>query len=287
MDDTTDVTDGVDEPGWDVDPDDEIAPAVEMAGAQLKAWREGAGKRVVEFGLLIGYSEDLIRKIERGARIPRPEYLDKADSALNAEGRISAMKKVMAEARYPKKVRELAKMEEQTVERSAYGSHNLHGLLQTEEYARALIETHRPAYSLGEVERMVAARMARHTIFDRLPAPELSFVQEEVTLRRPIGGKMVLHRQLERLLEVGQLRTVEIQVMPTGRIGHAGMDGAIEVLKFGDGTGVGRCEGDFNGRPVSDPKHLRIIELRYGIIRGQALPPGESLAFIEQLLGET
>ncbi|MFI1866222.1 helix-turn-helix domain-containing protein [Streptomyces jumonjinensis] len=287
MDDTTDVTDGVDEPGWDVDPDDEIAPAVEMAGAQLKAWREGAGKRVVEFGLLIGYSEDLIRKIERGARIPRPEYLDKADSALNAEGRISAMKKVMAEARYPKKVRELAKMEAQSVELALYNNHNIHGLLQTEEYARALFEMRRPAYSPDDVARMVAARMGRRSVFERLPAPELCFIQEEATLRRPIGGRMVLRRQLERLLEVGQLRNVEIQVMPTDREDHAGMEGLIEVLKFGDGTAVGRCEGEFNGRPVSDRKQLRIIELRYGIIRGQALTPRESLAFIEQLLGET
>ncbi|MQS39313.1 helix-turn-helix domain-containing protein [Streptomyces katsurahamanus] len=287
MDDTTDVTDGVDEPGWDVDPDDEIAPAVEMAGAQLKAWREGAGKRVVEFGLLIGYSEDLIRKIERGARIPRPEYLDKADSVLNAEGRISAMKKVMAEARYPKKVRELAKMEAQAVEFALYNNHNIHGLLQTEEYARALFEMRRPAYSPDDVARMLAARMARQSVFERSSAPELSFIQEEVTLRRPIGGRMVLRRQLERLLEVGQLRNVEIQVMPTNREDHAAIDGAMEVLKFGDGSAVGRAEGVFNSRPVSDRKQLRIIELRYGIIRGQALTPGESLAFIEQLLGET
>ncbi len=50
---------------------------------------------------------------------------------------------------------------------------------------------------------------------------------------------------------------------------------------------MGRSEGAFNGRPTSDPKHLRILELRYGTIRAQALSPGESLAFIEQLLGET
>nr|WP_033320412.1 hypothetical protein [Streptomyces yerevanensis] len=50
---------------------------------------------------------------------------------------------------------------------------------------------------------------------------------------------------------------------------------------------VGRSDGAFNGRPTSDPKQLRILELRYGTIRAQALPPRESLAFIEQLLGET
>jgi hypothetical protein len=59
------------------------------------------------------------------------------------------------------------------------------------------------------------------------------------------------------------------------------------VLKFGDGTAVGRTDDEFAGRPVSDPRHLRVLELRYGIIRAQALTPEESLAFIEQALGET
>ncbi|MEU3304922.1 MULTISPECIES: helix-turn-helix domain-containing protein [unclassified Streptomyces] len=286
MDRVTDVNGGVDEPGWDVDPDDEIAPVVEMAGGQLRLWREGAGLRVAEFGQRIGYSEDLIRKVERGARIPRPEYLDKVDQVLEAGGKVAAMKKMLAEARYPKKVRELAKLEAQAVEVAIYSNHNIHGLLQTEEYARALFGMRRPAYSPDEVERGVAARVARHSIFDRSPAPDLSFVQEEVTLRRPIGGRMVLRRQLERLLQIGRLRSVAIQVMPTDCEDHAGIDGGIEMLKFRDGTAVGRSEGVLVGRPVSDPKQLRILELRYGMIRAQALTPRESLGFIEQLLGE-
>ena len=64
------------------------------------------------------------------------------------------------------------------------------------------------------------------------------------------------------------------------------MQGLIEVLKFADGTGVGRSEGAFNGRPVSNLRDLRILELRYGMIRAQALTPRESLAFIERTLGE-
>ncbi|MGW2226187.1 helix-turn-helix domain-containing protein [Streptomyces formicae] len=277
----------MDEPGWDVDPSDEISSVVEFVGRQLKLWREAAELRVAEFAERVGYGEDLVRKIERGARIPRPEYLDKVDEVLGAGGRISGMKKEMREARYPKRVRELAKLEERAVEVSLYSNHNIHGLLQTEEYARALLGTWRPALSGGEMERALAARMARHSIFDRTPAPDLSFVQEEVTLRRPIGGRMVLHRQLERLLEVGKLRNVAVQVMPTDHEGHPGTAGLIEVLKFGDGTAVGRSDGAFNSRPVSDLKQLRILELRYGIIRAEALSPRESLAFIEQVLGET
>lgn len=279
---------GTEEPGWELDPEDESGAAVVAAvGRQVKLWREARGLRAAEFGELVGYGEDMIRKIERGARIPRPEFLDKVDQVLGAGGRISAMKKDVVEVRYPKKVRGLAKLEARAVEFCLYGNYSIHGLLQTKEFAEALLRTRRPAYGPEELERLVAARVARHAVFERSPGPEFSFVQEEVTLRRPTGGRMVLRRQLERLLEVGELPNVEIQVMPTERADHPGTGGLIEVLKFGDGTAVGRTDGDFSGRPVSDPKRLRILELRYGIIRAQALTPGESRAFIEQLLGET
>ncbi len=279
---------GADEPGWDVDPDDESGAAVvATVGRQLKAWREAAGLRAAEFGAAIGYGEDLIYKVEGGRRIPRPEFLDRADEVLGAGGKLAAMKRDVAEARYPKKVRDLAKLEARAVEVAAYHHHNINGLLQTEEHMRALFEGWLPAYTEDEMDRMVAARMARRSIFERDPIPALSFVQEEVTLRRPVGGTMVWRRQLERLLEVGKLRNVAIQVMPTSREEHPGTGGLIEVLKFPDGTAVGRSEGAFSGRPVSDPKQLRVFELRYGMIRAQALTPRESLAFIEQLLGET
>lgn len=86
----------------------------------------------------------------------------------------------------------------------------------------------------------MAARMARRSIFDRDPLPSLGFVQEEVTPRRPVGGAAARCGQLERLLEVGRLRNVPIQVMPTHREEHPGTGGLIEVLKFPDGSAVGR-----------------------------------------------
>ncbi|MFG2984059.1 helix-turn-helix domain-containing protein [Streptomyces sp. NPDC048258] len=281
-------SDGTEDAGWDVDPEDEQGVAVLAAlGRQLKVWREEAGMRAADFGTAVGYGEDLVRKVEAGKRIPRPEYLDRADEVLRAGGKIAAMRADMEQVRYPKKVRELAKMEATAVEIGAYRIHGIHGVLQTEEYARALFEMRQPAYTQDEVERYVAARMTRRALFDRTPAPSLSIVQEEASLRRRIGGTMVWRRQLERLLEVSRLRHVALQVMPTDREVHAGMDGGIEVLKFGDGSAVGRSEGAFGGRPVSDPRQLRILELRYGMIRAQALTPLESRGFIEELLGET
>ncbi|WP_405480815.1 helix-turn-helix domain-containing protein [Streptomyces sp. NBC_00009] len=273
--------------GWGIEPGDETVALVEALGRQLRMWREAAGLRAAEFGARVGYGENQVYKLESGRRIPRPEFLVKADEVLGASGKIAAMSEDVAQAQYPKKVRELAKLEARAVELALYSNHNMHGLLQTEEFARALLSTRRPAYGPDELERMVAARVGRRSVFDRSPAPELSFVQEEVTLRRPTGGTMVLRRQLERLLELGQMRNVEIQVMPTSRGDHPGTGGLIEVLKFGDGSAVGRSDGEFGGRPVSEPRQLRILELRYGIIRAEALTAGESLAFIEHLLGET
>ncbi|MYW15443.1 helix-turn-helix domain-containing protein [Streptomyces sp. SID2955] len=276
---------GADEAGWDVEPGDEIEPVVQAVGRLLKVCREAAGVSVPDLAEAMGYGEDMIRKIERGARIPRPELLDRADTFLKAQGHLRAFTEDMKKARYPKKVRELAEMEGRAVEMLAYGNHNIHGLLQTPEYARTLFEMTQPALTEDVVERETAARMARKAVFEREPAPTLSFVLEQVTLERPYGGKMVLRRQLEHLLEVARLRNVTLQVMPTALEEHAGTQGEIRVLKFADGTSIGRSDGAFNGRPVSSPKELRILELRYGMIRAQALTPRESQAFIETALG--
>ncbi|MFJ6521180.1 helix-turn-helix domain-containing protein [Streptomyces filamentosus] len=277
-----------DEPGWDVDPDDEWGVAViTTVGRQLRLRREAAGMRAADFRAAVGYGEGLIYKIEGGKRIPRPEFLDKSDEVLGADGLLSAMKEDVAKVRYPKKVRALAKMEAQAVELQLYDPLSIHGLLQTPEYARGLLLMRRPAYTPDELERMIAGRLARQNIFQRDPAPEISFVLEEWTLRRPLGGRELRRPQLERLLEVSQMRNVELQVMPMDREEHAGVDGSIEVLKFGNGSVVGRSPVVANGRPLTEPKQLHILELRYGIIRAQALTPRESSVLIEQLLGET
>ncbi|MFJ5807103.1 helix-turn-helix domain-containing protein [Streptomyces sp. NPDC093093] len=281
-------SDGTEEHSWSVDPEDEQgADIVAAFGRQMRARREALGVRVAELASRIRYGEDLIYKVEGGKRIAKPEYLDRVDEALEAGGLIKAMKEDLGRASYPRKVRELTKMEERATEIGAYSIHNIHGLLQTEGYARTLFELRKPAYSRGEVERFLAARLARRSVFDRDPGPTISLVQEEATLRRRIGGTMVWRAQIERLLVVAQLRNVDLQVMPTDCETHAGLDGGIEFLKFGDGTALGRSEGAFNGRPVSNPKHLQTLELRYGMIRAQALSPRESRAFIEHMLGET
>jgi transcriptional regulator with XRE-family HTH domain len=276
-----------DEPEQGIDLEDDSGAVIAAVGRQVRLWREAAKMRAADLGAAIGYGENQVYKVEAGKRIPKPEFLDRADEALGAGGKLAAMKKDVAEARYPKKVRDLAKLEADADEMGAYAAGVVHGLLQTEEYARALYGERRPAFSEDQVDRFVAARMARQSVFERQPAPLLTFVQEEVTLRRPTGGRMVLRRQLEHLLEISALRHVEIQVMPTETEEHAGLNGSHRVLKLSDGTAVGHIEVPLTSRLISEPKEVQILEMRYGMIRAQALTPRSSRTFIEKLLGET
>ncbi|GAA3500628.1 MULTISPECIES: helix-turn-helix domain-containing protein [Streptomyces] len=267
--------------------DEESAAVLRTVGRVIKMCRERAGLTQAALGAQIGYSEEQVSSVERGRRAPMEEFLDAADRVLEAHGLISALKGDVEKARFPKKVRDLAKLEAQAVELCAYANHVVHGLLQTPEYARALYRMRRPPYTDEQVDELVEARLVRQRVFAEQPAPMFNFVQEEVTLRRPLGGKMVMRKQLEHLLEVGRRRNVEIQVLPTDREDHAGLAGALQLLRLKEGLTVGHVEVQLLNRLISDPKEIQILEIRYGIIRAQALTPRESLAFIEKVLGET
>ncbi|BFO16710.1 helix-turn-helix transcriptional regulator [Streptomyces sp. KM77-8] len=267
--------------------DEESAAVLRTVGRVIKMCREREGLTQAGLGAAIRYSEEQVSSVERGRRAPAEEFLEAADRVLEAGGLLSGLKNDVAKARFPKKVRDLAKLEEEAVELCAYANHVVHGLLQTPEYTRAIYGMRRPPYTEEQVDELVEARLARQRIFEQQPAPVFGFVQEEVTLRRPLGGKMVMRKQLERLLEVGQRRNVEIQVLPTDREDHAGLAGALQLLRLKEGATVGHIEVQLISRLLSDPKEIQILEIRYGIIRAQALTPRESLAFIEKLLGET
>lgn len=274
---------------WEAGLDDEEAGAVmRTVVRQLKLWRESAGLTQAEFGVAIGYGEELVSSVERGRRIPRPEYLDRADEVLGAGGKIAALKQEVAEVRYPKKVRDLKKLEAGAVELCAYNNSVVHGLLQTEGYARAVLSARRPPFTTDQLERQVAARVARQEIVTDTTAQSVfSFVQCESTLRRPIGGKMVMRGQLERLLLASEFHNIDLQVLPLSREENSGLDGSFRLLRLGDGTTVGHVEVAHISRVIAEPKEVQLLDIQYGIIRAQALSPRESMALIEKVLGET
>lgn len=110
----------------------------------------------------------------------------------------------------------------------------LPGLLQTEEYARAVVSAGTPNAPLDEVERRVHLRVQRQKILHRPSAPAFWAVVDEAALHRPIGGSKVMKRQVEHLLELMDQPNVTLQVMPFRFGGHAGEGGAFTILRFPD-----------------------------------------------------
>ncbi|MEU6588358.1 helix-turn-helix transcriptional regulator [Streptomyces sp. NPDC046881] len=261
-----------------------------LIGKQLKLLREKAGLNQREFGQLAGYGPDLISAIERGVRTPRPEFLRRADKILNADGLftdvIPEVEEAMAKARtrHPEWYRNYAAMEAEAVELHHYSNHAVQGLLQTEAYARAVFTKRRPFLSEETIEKRVADRLSRQQVFERVPAPVVSYVLEEVVLDRPIGGPRVHAEQLRRLLDVGSMRNVEIQVMPTRLQEHPNMDGAFNLLVPRGHSQVAYTEIQGFPRLVTDREEVRKIADRYGIMRAVALPPLETRALIEKKL---
>ncbi|MEH0399800.1 helix-turn-helix domain-containing protein [[Kitasatospora] papulosa] len=255
-------------------------------GRQLKLLRVRAGLDRVEFGKRVGYAAQSVASFEQGRRIPQPEFIDKADRVLDAGGLLVALKEELARSQYPAFFRDAARLEAEALELFLYAVSAVPGLLQTEEYTRALLAMRRPLLDEDIIEQRVLSRIARQQVLNRWPAPLISFVIEEAVLRRPFGGKPVLRGVLEQILLVGRQRSVEIQVMPTVREDNAGLDGPFTLITRRSGEQLAYLEVQGRSILLTDRDEVRSVAARYGIIRSQALTPQESLVFIEKLLGE-
>ncbi|MGW7170903.1 helix-turn-helix domain-containing protein [Streptomyces sp. NPDC054884] len=268
-------------------PEDDPGTGVVTAfGRQLKLLRVRAGLERPEFGSRVGYAADTVASIEQGRRIPQARFIDKADEVLGAGGLLTALKEEVGRAQYPAFFRDAARLESDAHELFLYAVQAVPGLLQTEEYTRALLAMRRPLLDEDTIEQRVAARLLRQQIFTRWPAPLLSFVIEEAVLRKPFGGKAVLRGVLENILLVGDKRNVEIQVMPNDREDNAGVDGPFSLITPKRGDQIAYLEVQGRSILVTDRDEVRSISARYGIIRSQALTPRESLGFVEKVLGE-
>ncbi|MFJ4948599.1 DUF5753 domain-containing protein [Streptomyces sp. NPDC088760] len=196
----------------------------------------------------MGYGPDQISAMERGVRTPRPEFLRRADEILGSNGMFIAVIPEVEEAmtkartRHPEWYRGYAALEEQASALHVYSNLLVPGLLQTEAYAEAVFAQWRPLLSEEAIAKRVADRMARQQKFDVWPSATFSFVLDESVLLRPLGGPEVHAQQLQNLLRIGSLRTVELQVMPMDRAEQPSMDGPFNLLTVRKGEQVAYVE---------------------------------------------
>ncbi|MFP1628584.1 helix-turn-helix domain-containing protein [Streptomyces sp. 5K101] len=108
----------------------------------------------------------------------------------------------------------------------------VHGLLQTESYAHAVVARGMPDAPAAEIDRRVALRLERQKALVSEHAPRLHVVLDEAALRRPYGDRAVMQAQLRHLIEVSEQPNITLQVMPFSFGGHAGESGAFTMLRF-------------------------------------------------------
>jgi transcriptional regulator with XRE-family HTH domain len=108
----------------------------------------------------------------------------------------------------------------------------VHGLFQTREYARAVTLLGHSAAPAEEIDRRVALRVRRQELLAGPEAPKVWSILDEGALRRPVGGRAVMHRQLDRVMELSDLLNVTLQVVPFDAGGHAGAGGSFTMLRF-------------------------------------------------------
>jgi hypothetical protein len=170
----------------------------------------------------------------------------------------------------------------------AYEQQVVPGLLQTEEYARAMIRAARPDITLEEVDRRVRVRLNRQSLLSQDDAIDLWVVLDEAVLSRPIGGGEVMRAQLERLVEAAELPNVTLQLLPFEVGAHAGMDGTFAILDFpepGD-PDVVYAENATGGLFLEKSEELRKYIFIFDHIRATALRPEESVNMIRKLTKE-
>ncbi|MFE6483230.1 Scr1 family TA system antitoxin-like transcriptional regulator [Streptomyces sp. NPDC057757] len=262
------------------------SPAAQYFAEVLRVLRTKAGLSQNELGELMAYSGAAVSAVETCAKPATDEFIEAAEKALEAGGLVSAAAKYLRLERYPAHFQGFVQLEQEALSVSSYCTQLIHGLLQTKEYAQAVLECAFPPLEADAVEQLVSARVERRALFDRKPVCVVNVILEEAALRALVGGAEVMRTQYEYLLASAKKPNVVLQVMPTKRAGHAGLQGPLTVLETPEDTTLVYMEGNGQSTLVSRLDEVGILARRYAMIRSQALRPEESVALIEQLAGE-
>jgi transcriptional regulator with XRE-family HTH domain len=185
-------------------------------------------------------------------------------------------------------VRALVGLEDAAASISYYVQQLIPGLLQTEDYARAVLRAIRLDLGPAEVERRVGLRMARQSLLTRDEPPELWAVIDEAVLRRVVGGQDVMRQQLKRLAEAAARPNVTLQVLPFTAGEHAGMDGPFTILGFPDPADpdVVYLEHTTSDLYLEDPEATTRYARLFDHLRAESLGPDDSAEFFAMVAEE-
>lgn len=162
----------------------------------------------------------------------------------------------------------------------------VHGLLQTEDYARALIRGVLPGASPDEVEQRVEVRMKRQAVLERDHPPRLWAICDEAALHRLVGGTQVMRDQLMHLVVMAELPHVTLQVVPFSSGSYVGMPGSFMVLRFSDAPSVVYIDSMAGDIFLEEEVEVRHYTGLYDHLRAVSLSPDASRQLITSVAGE-
>lgn len=260
-----------------------VSAAVENFAEELRAWRERLGLSQAELGDRMGYSGSHVSSVETMARVPTAEFGKKADEALGTPGTFGRLHGRITREAHPPWFAPFVDFEARAARIHNWDTRCLTGLIQTEDYARAIITSGRPDLSADAVERDVAARMARQEVLGRPDPPFCWFIIGESALRTWFGGAAVMRAQLA---ESARRPRVTVQVFPFAAADCPGSEGPVTIFDFADSASVGYAEGYQAGRIIEAPADMARLVMMFDHLRAGALTPAESTRFIGQLQQE-
>ncbi|OEU87989.1 DNA-binding protein [Streptomyces abyssalis] len=253
-------------------------------GKELRWKREQAG--LTQQKLVDGsfYGSSHLSEIERGERRMPLDLAQHVDQVLSTDGffarRCEDVRKAKrsGHASYFETVLEGEKRAE-TIEE--WCPTLIPGLLQTESYARTVLESTQVLGFSEEIDLKVDARLARSSLFDEEESPMYWVVLHESLLRHPILPRREMAHQLDHIAELGKSRRLIPQVLPWNSGVHPLMLGGVTIMTFADAPPMVYTEATYSGNTIDDPRLVQKYRRSYDLLRAVALPPMASLAMIE------
>ncbi|MFI5637850.1 Scr1 family TA system antitoxin-like transcriptional regulator [Streptomyces goshikiensis] len=268
--------------------DDEVRPDENLRsfGEMVKAFRKRAGFTQEQLAPLVRYSVQYVGSVEQGRRHPSKRFVDRAEESLDSFGVIRIAARQLNRRRgLASWFQRWAELEEGAVTLNTYESRSVPGLLQTEAYARALVESVLPPPAPEEAEARIVARLDRQRLLTRTPYTVFSFIIEQSVIERQTGGREVTLELIDHLLKCSRLPNVDIQIMPTASPQHAGLGGPFCLLVTDEHEWVGYSEGQQSGKLITDERDISILDQRYAKLRIQALNPADSVGLLMRMRG--
>ncbi|GAB3481312.1 helix-turn-helix domain-containing protein [Amycolatopsis cihanbeyliensis] len=270
-------------------------------GLALADRRQQAGKTREDAAAALECSLSKISRIEHGDVGVRPielrELLDLYGVGKDERGRVEELARLARQRRprttygsaIPDWFRKFVNLEEVASEIRTYDSELVTGLLQTGDYARALIEA-TPLHRPEEIDRVLAAREARQRLITGDEPIRVWAVMSEGAVRRVVGGREVMAAQLEYLAELGRQPHITIQVVPFGAGAHPSTGFNFSLLRFpdDDGADIAYLE-HLTGASYLDrdrPQEMKIYEITFNALSAAALPPADSLRLLDNVRQE-